>query len=255
MSKKNTITRWSERVGWMVSLSTFVCGAGIVYEYQECRHREQMEEFVRAAQMTKPTYIQKQAAAVEVSSKTLPPTGSEIGHAFWVQQQYEVMRTEVTEDLYRRVVQGVRGGPSIPQLFSSVQEAKTFADALSVHQGFSPCYQSKILVDCTGWRIPLHNEWMLFASAGQGTAYAGSDVFSDVGWRTKTYIVASKPPNKWGMYDMSGGVKELVQDQGEDQFGLLGEEENLQKMKVQPLNERFAIRLIRISQDESNRVQ
>ena len=257
MNKKNRMSRSTERVGWFVTLMSFVCGAAILYEYQEESHRVQLEDLVRTAQHSTPILIRTSVEPVEVLSKTLPPSGSEVGHAFWVQDQREVMQTEVTVDIYNRLLHG-KEGERVPMLFSNVQEVQDFADALSSHQGLESCYTNKRIteVDCSGWRIPTDNEWMLFASAGQGTKYAGSDVFLDVGWNhQQSYEVASKPPNKWGLYDMSGGAKELVWDRIHERFGLLGDEGELKDMSVQPLEKSFSVRLLRHSYGTSSRMR
>lgn len=261
MNKNKGVSRFAERTGWFVTLVTFFCGTIFLLIQQEVNHRKQMEKLLQDAQrptakLEKTILSQEDPLPVTFSSKVLPPLGSRIGQAFWVSDKLEVMSTEVTKGLYSSVMLGTVAGDT-PMLFSGMHNVLQFANALSVHQGLRQCYVNDLLLqDCSGWRIPTDNEWMLFASAGQGTKYAGSDVFSDVGWRTsKVYDVASKPPNSWGMHDMSGGAREVVFDIKDKRYGLLGDEQPLAHMRIQELEGNFAVRLVRIAPKETYRNQ
>jgi len=185
-------------------------------------------------------------STITVSQKVLPPEESSIAAAFWVSGQFAVMKTEVDEALYANVFSSHHTSQR-PKAFVSVKEAIAFADNLSIKQGFEACYQSQPMAseNCNGWRIPYHNEWMMFANAGQGTSFSGSDVFADVGWDHYDYQVGSKPPNQWGLHDMSGGRKELVFNKKSALYQLTGDSSMLQEMEIEDVNDTFGLRLIR----------
>jgi formylglycine-generating enzyme required for sulfatase activity len=63
------------------------------------------------------------------------------------------------------------------------------------------------------YRLPSEEEWDRACRAGSQQAYCGSDNLDSVGWDYgnsggKTRPVASKQPNAWGIFDMSGNVVE-----------------------------------------------
>jgi hypothetical protein len=258
MPPTKELHRNTERIGWMVTLATFVMGAGYLQQQQQENHQEIIKEFINQGQGSRDrTYSQTlRSMDVNVSFAVLPPNDSNLGAAFWVSGQYAVMKTEISTDLYSWIHYG-RAGDRSPYLFKNLQELIRFADSLSITNGFSPCYQQSTVAmeACTGWRIPTSNEWMLFANAGQGTVYSGSDSFSDVGWNDQeVYDVGTKPSNQWGVHDMSGGVVEVVREESQgSSYGVLGDSGKLHSMLVQSLPSQFGARLIRVIQRQSRR--
>ena len=73
------------------------------------------------------------------------------------------------------------------------------------------------------YRMPSEAEWEYACRAGSKQRYCGSDNVFDVGWvnRDETQNqseVASKAPNAWGLYDMSGSIWQWVQDIYHDSY-------------------------------------
>ena len=257
-TEKGQINRSTERLGWIVTLTTFFIGSGYVLHQKDRSYQKLLlevlqdnhESFIgRLANCESHQNTERVVTfdpTITVSHKVLPPEDSSIATAFWVSGQLAVMKTEVDETLYAQVLSFHHSGRR-PKSFLTVKEAIDFADNLSIKQGFEPCYQSQMTTsdDCKGWRIPYRNEWMMFANAGQGTSFSGSDVFSDVGWEHYDYQVGSKPPNKWGLHDMSGGRKELIFDKRSALYQLIGDGSVLQEMDTEDVDESFGLRLVR----------
>ncbi len=70
--------------------------------------------------------------------------------------------------------------------------------------------------EVNGYRLPTEAEWEWLARGGQNYTYAGSDTEDDVAWylsNTKgSRDVKTKAANGYGLYDMSGNVKEWCWD-------------------------------------------
>ena len=76
------------------------------------------------------------------------------------------------------------------------------------------------IIGGSGFRLPTETEWLIFARAGTENEWSGTNNEKELGdyaWYeensgSETHPVATKKPNEWGMYDMSGNVEEWVWD-------------------------------------------
>ncbi|MEE2751836.1 MAG: SUMF1/EgtB/PvdO family nonheme iron enzyme [Myxococcota bacterium] len=108
-------------------------------------------------------------------------------------------------------------------------EAAAFLNVLSETNGLETCFDcigedSEVYCtgvmnpySCDGYRLPTEAEWEYAARANTDTRFAGSDDLDTVGWyrgnsNMRIQSVARKAPNEWGLYDMSGNIRELVYD-------------------------------------------
>ena len=153
-----------------------------------------------------------------------------------IERPFLLGETEITQELYAKVM---GKNPSIYQKGSqnpvesvSWENVISFCNELSRLQGLELCYTQKfnyqyydLYWDCDfskdGYRLPEEKEWEYAAKAGTQNLYAGTDKEEELAkyaWfgedynNGSTHPVATKLPNEWGFYDMSGNVWEWCWD-------------------------------------------
>lgn len=169
-------------------------------------------------------------------------------------QHYEMMSSEVTQELYESVTG--RNPSDFSEGFKakyrpvenvSWYDAIYFCNLLSKSEGLEPVYavngkknvsqwnykphgeneiEGKVTQDLSanGYRLPTVEEWQYAAKGGEDYAYAGSDNINKVAWYEEnsgetTHPAAQKKANGYGLYDMSGNVREWCWDVRPDYGG------------------------------------
>lgn len=71
--------------------------------------------------------------------------------------------------------------------------------------------------DSNGYRLPTKDEWRYVAKGGEDFTYSGSAKADEVAWYSEnsdnsTHPVALKSPNNYGIFDMTGNVREWCWD-------------------------------------------
>jgi formylglycine-generating enzyme required for sulfatase activity len=147
-------------------------------------------------------------------------------------KNYSLSQTQVTQALYR-VVTGQSPskftGDQRPVERVSWEDGIAFCNALSVKLGLTPAYEGtnnncELISGANGFRLPFEAEWEFAAKGGQNFKFAGSDNIDEVAWYggylgdgnveedVGTQPVAQLKANSYGLYDMSGNVREWCAD-------------------------------------------
>ncbi len=131
-------------------------------------------------------------------------------HSVTISRPFYLQKTEVTQAQWQAVMGSnpsyfAACGPTCPVEQVSWDDVQLFISTLNER---SPGIT---------YRLPTEAEWEYAARATTTTDYGGNNVLSEMGWyggnsQSRTWPVAQKVPNAWGLYDMHGNVWEWVQD-------------------------------------------
>lgn len=167
-------------------------------------------------------------------------------HQVTLTKNFYMDSTEVTQKEYVELMSTTFGasyiepnwdygeGDNYPAYYSSWFGAVLYANAKSIQEGRDTVYSytsidtswGKIGVDYSlvgistdisknGYRLPTEAEWE-YASRGGATTdyYWGTTLDSEYAWynQSATNEVATKKPNSYGLYDMSGNLREWTND-------------------------------------------
>ncbi len=187
-------------------------------------HAETFRNFLGMPFVTVPGGTFKMGAAsdaFDVQSDELPQ------HSVRV-QGFQIMPTEVTLAQYKRYIiassnievlqdefmDANRHDDNAPVVFISWNDIRYFVHWLN---------QNKPDTDPGEYRLPTEAEWEYACRAGEEHFYCGSNSPREVAWFLSKKLayqqpVAQKKPNAFGLYDMSGNVREWVQDCYHDNY-------------------------------------
>lgn len=131
---------------------------------------------------------------------------------------FKIAEVEVTQDFWKAIM-GYnpsihQGCPACPVENISYLEAQTFLLELNGLTGRS-------------FRLPSNEEWVYAAQGGNELTYAGSNNLDEVAWyqansEKLAHPVASKMPNTYGLFDMSGNVWEMVSNDSAENITIRG---------------------------------
>ncbi len=159
-------------------------------------------------------------------------------HTVRLTRPFSMMAHEVTKADFCEFDEGCNSDLSEPVAAVTWVQATQYANWLSEEKGLDPCYTyagatvNFAGLDCTGYRLPTEAEWESAArSPNLADRYAGHDDHTevaqfncDIGGTT----VGRLAPNGYGLFDMSGNVREWV-------FDSMGDYSNTDNVREDPL--------------------
>ncbi len=186
------------------------------------------------------------ATSIRPALVHIPAGGGKLGRAPWKTSYrwehsqhgatvaaFELCATEVTQGQYENLLgarpsdcgrDGAGCSDAHPVNNVSWYDAVTYLNALSLHEGLTPCYAGGgfgITWEraCTGYRLPTETEWEHAARAGGWPPASAPELLPVYAWYgenayyQRAHPVARKLVNPWGLHDMIGNVDEWVWDE------------------------------------------
>ncbi|MBN2695783.1 SUMF1/EgtB/PvdO family nonheme iron enzyme [bacterium] len=143
-------------------------------------------------------------------------------------KKFKMDVTEVTNGEYQKCVKAGKcqkqhydDGKCVGYLIDHTTIQPFYNNSSNTHPDNTPVtcvyfQEAKNYCKWLGKRLPTEDEWEYAAKGNQNYIYAGSDDPSEVAWikdsnskyTTKIYEVGTKKANGYGLYDMSGNVRE-----------------------------------------------
>lgn len=131
-------------------------------------------------------------------------------HTVTITRAFYLQKTEVTQAQWRSVMN------SNPSCFGECGET---CPVECVDWDDVQAFLERLNEQDPGWsyRLPTEAEWEYAARANATGEWAGSGVLDEMGWykgnsENRSWPVAQKPANAWGLYDVHGNVWEWVED-------------------------------------------
>jgi len=131
---------------------------------------------------------------------------------------FQIARTEVTVGQYKKFLAAIGREGERQLQDTDFLKYNSFGDDAPVVQLNMNDVRKFIEwlngMDGGGYRLPTEAEWEYACHAGGKGEYCGGDDVLALAWHSahKTYPVAQKKPNAFGLYDMSGNAQEWVED-------------------------------------------
>ena len=132
-------------------------------------------------------------------------------HQVTISKPFYLQTTQVTQGQWKKVMGNnqshFKGDDNLPVQEVSWNDVQEFIRKLNKTEGTDK------------YRLPTEAQWEYACRAGSTTAYCFGDDPGRLGeyaWidDSSAHPVGQKKPNAWGLYDMHGNVRELVQDEG-----------------------------------------
>lgn len=145
-------------------------------------------------------------------------------HSVYIARPFFLSTMLVPQGLYREIMDenpSLEKGAKKPVCGVTWFEAIAFCNALSEREGLELAYSFqdgtiRWNANANGYRLPTESEWEYAARTQEDLRFVGADHFEPVAHCVENTDelanIATKKPNEWGFYDMSGLVFEWCWD-------------------------------------------